>query len=134
MRVRSKRRGRIAVPVNSNASKPGPGAIIKGYQEAALRYLLSVGGKGAGSRQVWKHVNQAISPRTVSRASVIILLDSMVEDGLLTCTEATGKGGRRRIYRTKHDEAGFKEHVAGAVVRSLLRDFPEETRKALEDL
>jgi hypothetical protein len=29
-------------------------------------------------------------------------------------------------------EAQFKQHIARTVLESLLRDFPEETRKAIE--
>jgi len=56
-----------------------------------------------------------------------------VNEGLLTYTETTGKGGHRRIYSMKYDEAGFKEYVARLVIGTLLRDFPEETRKAIEE-
>ena len=110
------------------------GAILKDYQEAALRYLWSLGGEGAGSRQVWTHVSRELGTVTISRTSVINFLDAMVRDGILDCTETGGKGGHRRIYRVKYDEAGFKEHIAMLVIRNLLRDFPEETRRALKGL
>jgi len=113
-------------PIYFDTSKQGLGAILKDYQEAALRYLWSLGGEGAGSRQVWTHVSQELGTRTISRASVINFLDALVGGGMLVCTETTGKGGHRRIYRMKYDEAGFKEHMAGVVARKLLRDFPEE--------
>ena len=79
-------------------------------------------------------MNQELGGRTISRASVINFLDSMVDDGILAYTETTGKGGYRRIYMFKYDEAGFKEHIAKVVIRNLLRDFPEETRRALKDI
>ena len=120
------------MPMLFDASKRGLGTILKDYQEAALRYLWSLGGEGAGSRMVWMHVNQVRGPRTISRTSVINFLDAMVDNGMLAYTETTGKGGHRRIYRMKYDEAGFKEHIARVVIRNLLRDFPEETRKALK--
>lgn len=108
--------------------------ILKDYQEVALMYLWSLGGEGAGSRQVWAHVSQELGARTISRTSVINFLDAMVCDGILAYTETGGKGGQRRIYRVRYDEARFKEHVAGLVIRNLLRDFSEETRKALKDM
>jgi hypothetical protein len=32
------------------------------------------------------------------------------------------------------DESEFKQHIAKTILESLLRDFPEETRAALENL
>jgi hypothetical protein len=122
------------MPISYDESKSGLGTILRDYQKAALRYLWSLGGEGAGSREVWTHVNQELGVRTISRASVINFLDSMVDDGILAYMETTGKGGYRRIYRFKYDEAGFKEHIARVVVRNLLRDFPEETKRALKGL
>lgn len=122
------------MPISYDASKGGLGTILKDYQETALRYLWRLGGEGAGSREVWVHVNQKLGTRTISRASIINFLDAMVGDGVLAFTEARCKGGYRRMYRMRYDEAGFKEHIARVVIRNLLRDFPEETRKALKDI
>src|SRR4030042_836504 len=121
------------MPMLFDASKRGLGTILKDYQEAALRSLWGLAGEGAGSRMVWMHVNQVLGASTISRTSVINFLDAMVDNGMLVCTETTGKGGHRRIYRMKYDEAGFKEHIARVIIRNLLRDFPEEARKTLKD-
>ena len=80
------------------------------------------------------HVNQELGARTLSRASVINFLDAMVDEGVLGYAETTGKGGYKRIHSFKYDEAGFKEYVATLFIGNLLRDFPEETRKALKEL
>ena len=122
------------MPLSFDTSKPWLDAILKDYQEAALRYLWSLGGRGAGSGDVWVHVNEEFGTRTISRSSIINFLDAMVDEGILAYTETTGKGGYRRIYRMKYDEAGFKEHIARVVIRNLLRDFPMETRKTLKDI
>jgi hypothetical protein len=122
------------VPLTFDTSKPGLGAILKDYQELTLMYLWGLDGEEVGSREVWVHVNEALRPRTISRASIINFLDTMVEECVLDFTNEKGKGGYRRLYKVKYDEAGFKEHIAKVVTRSLLRDFPEETRKALKDL
>jgi hypothetical protein len=83
---------------------------------------------------VCEFVNEALKPRTISKSAIIIFLDRMVADGFLVCAEETCKGGHRRVYRMKFDEAGFKESIARMVVISLLRYFPEETRRALKTL
>ena len=121
------------MPLNIDTSEESLRMIIKDYQEAALRYIWRLGGEGASSRDVWVQVNEALKgERTISRASIINFLNAMVDEGMLNYTEITGKGGHRRIYSMRYDDAGFKEHVARLVIGNLLRDFPEETRKAIE--
>ncbi len=121
------------MPLNIDTSEESLRMILKDYQEAALRYIWRLGGEGASSRDVWVQVNEDLKgERTISRASIINFLNAMVDEGMLNYTETTGKGGHRRIYSMRYDEAGFKEHVARLVIGNLLRDFPEETRKAIE--
>ncbi len=109
--------------------------VLKDYQEVALRYLWRIDGKGASSRDVWMQVNEDLEDkRTISRASIINFLNSMVDEGVLNYTETTGKGGHRRIYSAKYDEAGFKEYVAKVVLANLLRDFPDETRRVITEV
>lgn len=123
------------MPLKIDTAEEGIRMILKDYQEAALRCLWRLGGEGAGSHDVWVQVNEDLKgERTISRASIINFLNAMVDDGVLNYTEITGKGGHRRIYSMRYDEAGFKEHIAKVVIRNLLRDFPEETRRALKDL
>lgn len=111
----------------------GLAMVLKDYQEESLRYLWHLDGNGASSRDVWMQVNDELKgKRTISRASIINFLNSMVDEGVLNYTEITGKGGHRRIYSAGLNEAGFKEYIAKSVLGNLLRDFPEETRKALQ--
>ncbi|MFH2110166.1 MAG: hypothetical protein ABIJ47_02775 [Candidatus Bathyarchaeota archaeon] len=118
-----------------DTSNTGLAMVLKDYQEVALQYLWRLDGEGASSRDVWMQVNEDLEgQRTISRASIINFLNSMVDEGVLDYTEITGKGGHRRIYSAKYNEAEFKEYIAKVVVRNLLRDFPEETRKALQQV
>ena len=121
------------MPITVDTSGEGLAMVLKDYQEVALRYLWRLDGEGASSRDVWVQVNDDLTgKRTISRASIINFLNSMVDEGVLNYTEITGKGGHRRIYSAKYDEAGFKQYIAKVVLGNLLRDFPEETRKALQ--
>ena len=121
------------MPITFDTSGEGLAMVLKDYQEVALRYLWRLDGEGASSRDVWMQVNEDLTgKRTISRASIINFLNSMVDEGVLNYTEITGKGGHRRIYSAKYDEAGFKQYIAKVVLGNLLRDFPEETRKALQ--
>jgi predicted transcriptional regulator len=116
------------------ASK-GLAMVLKDYQEEALRYLWQLDGDGASSREVWLQVNESLKgTKTISRASIINFLNSMVDEGVLNFIETTGKGGHRRIYSAKYNEAGFKQFVAKTVLNNLLRDFPDETRKVLQKI
>lgn len=121
------------MPITVDTSGEGLAMVLKDYQEVALRYLWRLDGEGASSRDVWVQVNEDLKgKRTISRASIINFLNSMVDEGVLNYTEITGKGGHRRIYSAKYDEAEFKMYIAKVVLGNLLRDFPEETRKALQ--
>lgn len=111
--------------------------VVKDYQEVALRYLWSLDGGGASSRDVWVNVNKDMrtdpSQRdSISRASIINFLNSIVDEGALGFTEITGKGGHRRIYSAIYDEAGFKEHMAKTVISKLLETWPEATLNVID--
>lgn len=113
----------------------GLAMVLKDYQEEALKYLWRLNGDGASSRDVWVQVNKDLEgKRTISRASIINFLNSMVDEGALNYIETTGKGGHRRIYSAKYDEAEFKQFVAETVLKNLMRDFPDETMKALQSV
>jgi predicted transcriptional regulator len=83
---------------------------------------------------VWDRVNAGLKGETISRASIINFLESMREAGVLKGVEKTGKGGYHWIYSPAMNESEFKQHIARTILESLMRDFPEETRAALENL
>jgi hypothetical protein len=115
-----------------DTSGAGLSMVLKDYQEEALRYIWSLSGDGASSRDVWNNVNKSLQGfKTISRASIINFLNSMVEAGVLTFSEITGKGGHRRIYYAKLDEIGFKKFIAETVIKNLMRDWPEETKEVI---
>jgi predicted transcriptional regulator len=87
--------------------------------------------EGLGSRVVWDRVKAKLKPRTISRASVINFLEAMREAGVLKGVERTGKGGYHWIYSPSMNEARFKQYIARTILENLMRDFPEETRKAV---
>jgi len=112
--------------------KEGLRKVLRDYEEEALRYIWGLDGKGAGSREVWTHVNGALKGRTISRAcSIISFLNEMSQQGFLEYEEVTGKGGHRRIYTARLDENGFRKAVVRTIMDSLLRDFPRETMETI---
>jgi hypothetical protein len=77
----------------------------------------------------------------------------MIENGILSGTDLTGKGRHRlryeaeiseqelkrhltKLVKAKLDEMmtkEFKQHVAGLMIDKLLREYPRETRKAISE-
>ena len=120
------------MPLQLNTGKENLEMFFKYWQVEALRYLWSIQPNGANSRTVWENVNQSLQG-SISRASIINYLNAMVDNELLTYTETTGKGGHHRIYYTKYGETEFKQQIAGLVISKLLKEYPEETRKAISE-
>ena len=121
--------------VKFDTKEDGLRPILKDYQEVALKYLWRLNGKGASSREVWVNVNKDLmGKRTISRASIINFLNDMVDEGALNNAEITGKGGHRGIYSAKHDEAGFKEHMAKKIISKMLETWPEATKAAINSI
>ena len=113
-----------------DTSKEGLEMFFKDWQVEALRYLWTIHPEGANSRKVWTNVNQRLQG-SISRASIINHLNAMVDESLLDYTDTTGKGGHHRVYTMKHGEAEFKQQIAARVIGKLLKEYPKETRKAL---
>jgi len=119
------------MPLSLDSDKKGLDMFFKDWQVESLHYLWSIQPEGANSRSVWLSVNESLEG-SISRASIINYLNDMVDEGLLTYTERTRKGGHHRVYRIAFNEEEFKAHVAGRVISKLLREYPQETKKALQ--
>ncbi len=121
------------MPLKIDVGKTEFNAVLKPYQILAMKYLWANPGEGKSSREVYEAVNDAFKGNeSISRASIINSLNALVDDGVLEFHEITGKGGHRRIYKPMFNENGFKHYIAETVLRKLLLDFPEETRKAIQ--
>ena len=114
-------------------SASGLSKVLREYQQEALRFIWKSEGKGLTTGMVHFHVNERLDGgKSISRASIILFLNAMVEEGVLDYVEETAKGGIRRVYSAKLDEASFKRSLAESFVSSLMRDFPEETRTVIQ--
>jgi predicted transcriptional regulator len=113
-------------------TKHGLQKTLKRYEEIALRYIWDQGEKGAGSRKTWKAVTEALEPeKSISKTSVIFFLGRMVDQGVLDFRTVAGKGGYHRVYYPIMDERSYKKYVMKTIVESMMKDFPAETREAL---
>ena len=116
-------------------SKDGLRKTLREYEELALRYIWETGEEGAGSGSTWRAVNERLGEgKSISRASIIFFLNRMLEQGVLSFRDATGKGGHHKIYVTKLDEYGYKKYIVRTLLDSVLKDFPEATKEVLESL
>ena len=99
-----------------------------------LRYVWEQGEEGATSAQAWRTVNERLGEgKTISRASIIFFLNRMVDQGVLSWRDATGKGGHHRIYVTNLDEVEYRKYILRTVVKSMMTDFPEQTKEVLRE-
>jgi len=115
-------------------SKQGLRKTLREYQELALGFVWEVGEEGANSGAVWRAVSERLGEgKSISRASVILFLNDMVDDGVLGFREATGKGGHHRVYVSKLDEKGYKKYILRTAIDSMMRDFPEETSEVIRE-
>jgi predicted transcriptional regulator len=115
-----------------NPDSDGLSKVFRDYQEEALRLVWNIGSEGVISREVWNKVNQNLDEKTISRASIINFLNSLVDEGVLDFEERTGKGGYHRVYRPRLDENEFKKYLAETVISSLMKDFPKETKEVVK--
>ena len=115
-------------------SQPGLRKTLREWEELALRSMWDVREDGANSRAVWERVNEELGEgKSISRASIIIILGKLEEQGVLGSRDATGKGGHHKIYYPLMDEKGYVKYLVKTMVESMMRDFPDETVETLEE-
>jgi Fe2+ or Zn2+ uptake regulation protein len=123
----------MSARIEFDTSEAGLRAVLKDYQEIVMRAIWEIP-TGLSSKQVWDKTNEGLKGKTISRASVINFLEAMREMGVLKGVEITGKGGHRWIYSPSMTESRFKVFIAETILGNLRRDFPEETRRAIENV
>jgi len=98
--------------------KSGLALVFKDYQVIIMNNLWATG-IDHSSRDVWIECNEELKKKgareSISRASVINFLNSMVDEKILDYHEITGKGGHRRIYKVVKNEQEFWKYIARQV-------------------
>jgi predicted transcriptional regulator len=117
--------------IEYDLAQEGFAAVLKGWQLEAMQVVWS-SLEGVNSRTAWLKVNESLSGDTISRASIINFLEDMREMGVLDAEDRTGKGGHQYVYKMGMDEKQFKLYIAATLIKNLLRDFPEETKTAIQ--
>ena len=114
--------------------KPGLRKTLREWEELALRYVWSVGEEGATSLPICENVSEQLGAgESISRASVIVFMNRLVDQGVLGFRDGTGKGGHHKIYYPLMDEEEYKKYLIKTIVESLMRDFPKETKHVINE-
>ena len=100
-------------------------AILKPYQIVSMRFLWREDIENGSSRHVWNAVNAEMGANSISRASIINSLNMLVDEGVVSFHEITGKGGHRRIYKAVFNEADTKLFLYKKFAAKLIEIFPE---------
>ena len=115
-------------------SMPGLRKTLREWEELALRSMWDVGEDGAICRAVWERVTERLGEsKSISRASILVFLEKLEEQGVLGSWDATGRGGHHKIYCPLMDEDGYLKYLLKTMVESMMRDFPEVTRETLKE-
>jgi predicted transcriptional regulator len=108
-----------------NTSGEGLITLFKPYQAALMEHIWELNNPdrvGITSGQAHKYLQK--HPDSKSRASVIFFLDDMVEEGVLSYEEETGKGGYHRVYYPEMNRKQFAKYVVETITRKLAETFP----------
>jgi predicted transcriptional regulator len=109
-----------------DTSEKGLLTLFKPYQAALMEHIWKLNNPertGITSGQAYEFLKD--HPDSKSRASVIFFLNDMVEEGVLTYEEESGKGGYHRVYYPKMNREQFAQHVAETITDKLNEVFPE---------
>jgi predicted transcriptional regulator len=109
-----------------DASEKGLLTLFKPYQAALMEHIWKINNPertGITSGQAFEFLKD--HPDSKSRASVIFFLNDMVEEGVLSYEERSGKGGYHRIYYQKMNREQFARYVAKTITDKLDEVFPK---------
>ena len=108
-------------------------AVFKDWQETTFRIIIE-NPQGLNSREAWEKVNEKLGRDAISRASVINFLQDLLEMGVLTADDHTGRGGHHNVYKPAMNQTQLQQHIAETILNHLISEFPEETKKALKNI
>jgi len=121
---REPRRKKTLLKLDTNGE--GMNAIWKGYQFAALEYLIK--NDEGTSAQILSYIVQWDAFK-ISRASVIQFMNRLVDAGLATYREESCKGGSRRVYALKDRTwDDFNTTIIDKILFKIWEIFPDNER------
>ena len=108
-----------------DTSEKGLQTLFKPYQTAILEHIWEMNDPkrtGITSGQAYKFLHS--HPDSKSRASVIISLNDMVDEGILEYEEKSGRGGYHKVYYPKMNKEQFAQHAIKTITKKLGETFP----------
>ena len=109
-----------------DTSEKGLLTLFRPYQAALMEHIWKLNNPertGIKSGQAYEFLKD--HPDSKSRAAVIFFLNDMVEEGILTYEEKTGKGGHHKVYYPEMDREQFVQYVVKTITGKLNDVFPE---------
>ncbi len=106
-------------------------AIFKDWEVKVLALIPNGDIAPIGSRFVWEQTNNYLQKdsgnavQSISRASVINFLEKLRKLNLLKGILATGKGGKRFMYKYHSNRNLFNEQVSAKLIGSLVEEYPD---------
>lgn len=92
--------------------------MFRPYEWALLNYMLEMKDEIVPTGQAWRYIVETKGIK-ISRASIIFKLTDWAKDGLLTTTDASGKGGIRKDYTMIKTAEEAQLHIANKLLKSL---------------
>ncbi len=111
-----------------DTEKEGLHTLFRPYQALLIEHLWDLNRNarvGINSSQAHRFLQD--TPEKKSRASVIISMNDMVDEGILEYEERSGKGGYHRVYYPKMDRGEFAVYVTELIKKKLKEAFPLAT-------
>jgi Fe2+ or Zn2+ uptake regulation protein len=105
-----------------DTTETGISVVMNEYQYAIIKHVLEYK-KNITTGNV--HAQLEHEGIKVSRASVINYCKLLADNGIITFTEESGKGGYHRVYAAKLSFEEIIKHMTNSILNSLLNAFPK---------
>jgi len=109
-----------------DTSKEGLLTFFKPYQAILMEHIWELNNEektGVTSGKAYEYLQDL--PEKKSRASVINFLNDMVDEGVLTYDEESGKGGFHRVYFPTMNREEFGKHALKTITDKLREVFQQ---------
>uniref|UniRef100_A0A6M3MDS3 Uncharacterized protein n=1 Tax=viral metagenome TaxID=1070528 RepID=A0A6M3MDS3_9ZZZZ len=118
-----------------DTSETGWRTILKDYVGNILEKFIQEGeifemNSGEAFRYESKQLEE--QDRTISRASIIFALNDMVDMGLLTWRDKTGKGGHHRVYSLAMTPSQLEVYVVTLLLQRIKDTWPQAYQKVVQ--
>lgn len=118
--------------VKYDTSKTGWETILRDYKANLLEKFIQEWSPDGlpfemNSGEAFRYESEQLKKqdKTISRTSIIFGLNAMVDMGLLTFREKTGKGGHHKIYRLAMTPRELELYVTTILVQGIKATWPQ---------